>query len=423
MIEQMKKRTVSINKERLLYRLEEMSQFGLNKKTGGIDRQLGSQADKDTRKWLKNIWNNEMRLNVTVDAIANIWGSYGQHLKNRPIVFGSHHDSVPNGGRFDGALGVLIAMEAIQTIKENNIATQHPLEIISFTGEEPNSFSVSTLGSKVLCGRLTKKNIDLLSDKNTGKTLTETIDELGGSSQRIDEAKLVPGMMTAFLEMHIEQGQCLYKMEKAVAAVNCITGIYREIITVKGEANHAGTTHLQDRRDALCAASELCLAIEAIMKRLNDVSVTVGRIQIKPNTSNIIPGEAKFTIDMRTAYPGRKRQALAILTEKVKEITDRRGVKIIRELNLDQSEMPMDKEVINAVLRASELEEQQSIQLVSMAGHDAANMARLTKTAMLFVQSVKGYSHCPEEYTASQEIEIAAQVYLDTLLILDRELK
>nr|WP_269140940.1 M20 family metallo-hydrolase [Pectinatus cerevisiiphilus] len=402
-------------------RIEEMSQFGLDEKTGGINRQLGSQADKDTREWLKTIWEKDIGLKVTIDAAANMWGSYGKHLSDRPIVFGSHHDSVPNGGKFDGALGVLMAMEAMQSIRERKIKTRHPLEIISFTGEEPNSFSVSTLGSKILCGRVTQKDINIFSDRDTGRPLTEAIDWLGGDSRRINEARLKKGMMTAFLEFHIEQGQNLYRKKLAVAAVTCITGIYRESITIKGEANHAGTTQLQDRHDALCAASELCLSIEQLMAKFNALSVTVGHMQIKPNASNIIPGEVYFTIDLRTAFPAEREEALLLLTEKVNEIMKKRNVQIIRKLNLDQPEMPMNETVIDAVVKAMQEEGQPPVKLVSMAGHDAANMARLTKAAMLFAQSVGGYSHCPQEYTAPREVIIAAQVYLDTLLILDKE--
>lgn len=413
---------LKINGERLLSRIDEMAQFGLNKQTGGIDRQLGSQADKDTRQWLHGIWQNDLKLDITVDPIANMWGHYAEHMKNRPIVFGSHHDSVPNGGKYDGALGVLMAMEAMQTIRENGIKTRHPLEIISFTGEEPNSYSVSTLGSKVLCGRLKRDDILKLNDRFTGKALVDTIDWLGGCSDKIDEARLDKNMMTAFLEFHIEQGQRLYRRHEAVAAVTCITGIYREIITVKGEANHAGTTQLPDRRDALCAASEVSLAIENLMRSFDDLAVTVGRLQVKPNSSNIIPGEVVLTMDLRTAYPNVRAAALKQLAEDVEKISRERKVKIERELNLDQAEMPMDEDVVNAVLKAARQEGQTPIKLVSMAGHDAANMARLTKAAMLFAQSVDGYSHCPKEYTAPHEICIAAQVYLDTLLILDKEL-
>ncbi len=419
----MNRQQVLINKERLIRRIEEMAQFGLDKQTGGVNRQLGSEADKEVRGWLQDIWKNDLNLQVTVDPIANMWGHYAGHLQNKPIVFGSHHDSVPNGGKYDGALGVLMAMEAMQSIREQHINTRHPLEIISFTGEEPNSFSVSTLGSKVLCGRLTREDILKLHDRNTEQPLVEAIDWLGGDSERIDEARLSPNMMTAFLEFHIEQGQRLFRQHKSVAAVTCITGIYREIITITGEANHAGTTQLQDRRDALCAAGEVVLAIENLMKEFPTLAVTVGRIQVKPNSSNIIPGKVVLTMDLRTAYPQERAKALTVLKEKIAIISEKRKVQIKRELNLDQAEVPMDRDVINAILQACDEEYQSKIELVSMAGHDAANMARLTKVAMLFAQSVDGYSHCPREYTKPEDICIAAQVYLDTLLILDEELK
>lgn len=419
---QLESKNILINSTRLMNRFNKISQIGLNPLTGGIERQLGTPGDKAARSWLKDIWQKELHLNVYTDAIANLWGTYGKHLENKPIVFGSHHDSVPNGGKYDGALGVIIAMEAMQTIKENNIITRHPLEIISFTGEEPNTYSVSTLGSKVLCGRLNKDDIFKLSDCYTKKTLASTIDYLGGNSEKINEARLSRDRITAFLEFHIEQGQRLFKKNQSVAAVSCITGIYREIITITGEANHAGTTEAADRRDALCGAAELCLAIEGIMSECNNLSITVGKITVEPNSSNIIPGQVVLTLDMRTAYPDEKKKALTLLTKFTQQISAERHIKIRRELNLDQSEMPMSENVINSILQASALENQPAVKLVSMAGHDAANMARLTKSGMLFAPSVDGFSHCPQEYTHPEDIAIAAQVYLDTLLILDKEL-
>nr|WP_231036469.1 hydantoinase/carbamoylase family amidase [Pectinatus sottacetonis] len=401
----------------------ELSQIGLNHTTGGIDRQLGSIGDKNARIWLKRIWKNEMHLNIYIDPIANLWGSYSRHLENKPIVFGSHHDSVADGGKYDGAMGVIIAMEVIQTIKENHIIMRHPLEIVSFTGEEPNSYLVSTLGSKVLCGRLNKDDIFKLSDKNTGQLLSKTIDLLGGNSQKIDSARLDKKLMTAFLEFHIEQGRCLFNQQQSVAAVTCITGIYREIITVIGEANHAGTTHLENRKDALCAAAQLCLDIENIMNECSHLAITVGKLKVKPGAASVIPGRVILTIDMRTVYPAEKEKALVLLQKIVTKISQVRGVRIERKINLDQLEMPMDSNVINAMADAFVKNEQPVIKMVSMAGHDAANMARLTKAGMLFAQSVDGYSHCPREYTAPKDIVIAAQVYLDTLLILDKELE
>ena len=207
--------------------------------------------------------------------------------------------------------------------------------------------------------------------------------------------------------------------------MTCITGIYRETIRIVGEANHAGTTQIQNRRDALAAAAEVCLAVENIMKQPNmtEVSATVGRVEVLPNSSNIIPGEVTLTLDLRTADPVKRGKALQILTKAVDEIMVERKLQIVRNLDLDQPEMQMDKIVIDSLNEAILFAGETKRQLVSMAGHDAANMARVTKAGMLFVQSIDGYSHCPKEMTGNDEIVKAAQILLDTILILDRSLK
>jgi len=408
---------------RLMQRLQELGKIGRND-AGGIDRQLASPADVIARKWLINCWQEKLGLTVKVDPIANIWGSLPMHNKRKPIVLGSHHDTVPNGGMFDGALGVILATEVMQTLQENRVELRHPLKLVSFTGEEPNSFSVSTLGTKVLSGRLGPTELAVIRDRNTGESLQSAIARLGGNLTDVSKARLQPDCLAAFLECHIEQGRHLFDQQEAVAAVTCITGIYREIITISGESNHAGTTRLGDRRDALTAAAEVCLAVEDIMRspELEEVSATVGRIVVKPNASNIIPGEAILTLDLRTAEVQKKGQALAQLDKAVAEIARRRQIRIERSMNLDQAEMPMDPIIIEALSDAAEANGEKKRNLVSMAGHDAANMARITRAGMIFVQSVDGYSHCPQEYTNEAEIAKAAQVMLNAVLLLDRRL-
>lgn len=413
-----------VNAARLMRRLEALARIGANAQ-GGIDRQLGSDADFQARRWLAACWQEELGLMVRADAIANLWGTVpGAEAAGKPIFLGSHHDTVPNGGRFDGALGVLMATEVLQTLRENDVPLRHPIGVVSFTGEEPNSFSVSTLGTKVLSGRLGREELDRLKDCNNGERLETAIERLGGNMAQVDKARLMKGRLAAFMECHIEQGRRLYDRGEAVAAVTCITGIYREIITVVGEANHAGTTRLPDRRDALAAAAEVCLAVEDIMRKpeLSGVAATVGHIEVQPNASNIIPGEAGLTLDLRTAEPAKRQQALLLLGSAIEAIAARRQVTIRREVNLDQAEMPMDAAVVAAIRDAAAANGEAPRELVSMAGHDAANMARLTRAGMLFVQSVDGYSHCPRELTYEPEIARAAQVMLDAVLLLDRRL-
>ena len=414
---------IKINRQRLMTRLDELSKIGKNA-AQGIDRQLGSIPDEEARAWLTRCWQHELGLTVKTDGIANLWGQQAEKSGNRPIVLGSHHDTVPNGGKYDGALGVLLGTEVLQTLQENQVELKHPLWLISFTGEEPNDFSVSTLGSKVLAGRLTAADVKKMKHRKTGEALPDALQRLGGDIQQVDGARLAMNELAAFLECHIEQGRVLYDEQHVVAAVSCITGIYREVITISGEANHAGTTKLKDRRDALVAAAEVVLAAEAIMKvpEFAGVAVTIGRLALTPNASNIIPGKVVMTFDLRTADAKIRQQALAIWQEKLREISSRRSVNIEREVNLDQPERRMDDMVIEAFEEAATGNGQEPEVLVSMAGHDAANMARVTKAGMLFVQTVNGYSHCPQEEAAADAIEIAANTMLAAVRILDRRL-
>lgn len=418
----MKGESPHVKAARLLDGLRELAQIGRND-AGGIDRQLGSPADREARVWLAQKW-HAMGLDVRTDVIANLWGEDGKKA-GHPIVLGSHHDTVPNGGAYDGALGVLLATEVVQTLRESGIALRHPLALLSLTGEEPNDFSVSTLGSKVLCGRLREEDLRKLKHRVTGETLETAIARLGGDIRRVrEEMPLEKERLAAFLECHIEQGRRLYDAGENIAAVTCITGIYREVIRIRGEANHAGTTRPEHRRDALAAAADVVHAVEALMGEasLPGLAATVGRIQVRPNASNIVPGDAALTLDLRTADPKERKRALAMLTASVADIEAVRGVRIERELNIDQKEMPLAPVVIQAFDDAAAKLGAPRRELVSMAGHDAANMARLTQAGMLFVSTVDGYSHCPQEAAPDHAVAVAAQAMLEAVLLLDGRL-
>lgn len=411
-----------VNAARLQENLEELAKIGRNE-SGGIDRQLASPADSEARAWLKDLW-EKIGLGIRTDAIANLWGKpRSGAAEGRPIVLGSHHDTVPNGGAYDGALGVLMATEVVQTLIEGGAELRHPVWTLSMTGEEPSDFSVSTLGSKVLCGRLVEKDLEQIRNRVTGEKLETAIHRLGGDIHRVaEDARLEKGRLAAFIECHIEQGRRLYDAGENIAAVTCITGIYREILYVHGEANHAGTTQLHDRRDALAAASDIVLAVEDLMREAPDLAATVGHIQAQPNASNIVPAQVMLTLDLRTANPETRAAALEHFGEAVRGIEQARGVVIERKLNLDQAEMPMDGDVVRAIGDAAEALGEPRRELVSMAGHDAANLARLTKAGMIFVSTVSGYSHCPQEAAPEKAVAVAAQAMLETVLLLDRRL-
>lgn len=414
---------MEINIDRLMTNLFEMAKIGMNEQ-GGIDRALGSRADYETRQWLLSYWERNFKIHPVVDPIANMWVKREGSEPLLPIVLGSHHDAVPDGGKYDGAMGVLIATEIMQRIVEDNISLRHPVWIISFTGEEPNPFNLSTLGSKVISGRLKKEDLVNCKNRETGESLKDAIAKLGGDFERLDEARIEKGTIAAFLEPHNELGRHLEAEDLSVGSVSCITGIYREEITVLGEANHAGTTMMQDRKDALLALSEIALEIEeaAIEFENPDVVATMGYVKIIPNEASIIPGQAKAIIDIRTCERNIQDQILEKITEAVEKIEKKRQVIVKRKEILNQPCRKMDKDVIAAINAGIEDIGEPKKQMVSMAGHDASNMELIIKAGMIFVQSVGGKGHCRQEYSKPEDIKKAADALFYALLKLDKEL-
>ncbi len=412
-----------IDRDRLERNLYELAKIGRNEH-GGIDRALGSKADLLAREWLIDYWTSQLKLKVKHDAIANMWVRMDGRENIPPIVIGSHHDAVPDGGMYDGALGVLASTEIVQALIENGVVTRHPIEIVSFTGEEPNPYNVSTLGSKVISGRLNKEDLRKLSSYIDGSSLAECIKKAGGDIENADAALIAPGQISAFIELHIEQGKRLYEKALTSASVNCITGIYRENINIYGEANHAGTTIMPDRHDSFLAAAEFALAYEEIIKeeKRDDVVGTIGYAKVYPNAASIIPGEVELILELRCCDEEIRQRVIKKLDDITEGVERKRGVRIERKLNLNQKEMIMDRQIVDAVNRGIEAVGQSPIELVSMAGHDAANMQRVTKSAMIFVQSIDGKSHCPQEKTDMACIEETTNALLNAVLILDKEM-
>ena len=414
---------MKININRLEKNIQDLGNIGKNS-GGGIDRALSSEADKQARRWLQDYWTTQLDEEVRIDPIANMWVRRKGQLDLPPIVIGSHHDAVPNGGMYDGALGVLAATEIMEVLKEESIVTRHPIEIVSFTGEEPNPFNVSTLGSKVLSGRLTKEDLQKLYNIEDGSSLKECIARIGGDIDKAEEALIKPDRIRAFIELHVEQGRRLFDTGGSSAAVSCITGIYRENITIIGVANHGGTTNMPHRQDALLGAGELNLAFEQLLLKEDNPEVvgTIGYMKVSPNAVSIIPDKVELTLEIRTIDVTIRKRIIEGLDEAVAAIEGKRDLKIQRTLNLDQGEMPMDETVTEAIGRGIEATGEVPVSYVSMAGHDAANLQRVTKSGMIFVQSIDGKSHCPEEYSKIEAIEKTVNALLEAVLILDEEM-
>jgi N-carbamoyl-L-amino-acid hydrolase len=415
--------TLAVNKTRIQDRLEALSLLGRNS-NGGIDRNFGSIAELSAREQLMTLLKEEIGAAVRVDAAANIWAEINTRSSLPGIAVGSHHDTVLNGGMYDGALGIILAIEILQVIKENNVPLRHPLTIVSFTAEEPNPFNLSTFGSRIVTEKLSLDKLQEVEDTLNHITLSTALSRAGGSITDLPTAKLSPDSFSAFIECHIEQGKRLENRDISLAVVSHITGIYRENIRICGEANHAGTTMMNDRHDALLAASEFCLVFEKIIKETNrdDVVGTIGHLEISPNAVNIIPGETALTMEIRTPDHSVTTAILDHLAKHIEDIETARGVRIERSILLNQSSVALDETVMAAMVKAIETMSESYLMLTSMAGHDATHLASMTRSGMLFVRSINGRSHCPEENSHMEDIEKAGNALLKTILLLDKEL-
>ncbi len=406
-----------INQDRLYSSVMKLSTFGKNS-AGGSDRVAYSKHDIEARVYVKELMKNA-GMEISVDFAGNIIGKkVGKIPGLKPIVFGSHIDEVPNGGDYDGPVGSLGAIEVIQTLHENGIVTDHPLEVIIFTNEEGG-----VIGSRALAGQLSPEALKTVS--SSGLTQAEGIKVLGGDPARILEVKRNPGDLAAFLELHIEQGANLDLEKLNIGVVEGIVAIEWWEFTYKGFANHAGTTPMNMRKDPMLPAARLVLAINEIVTSHEGAQVgTVGKIQAFPGAGNVIPGEVKLNLELRdlssekiwSIYREIEAKAKLLASESQTEVSI-----IHREVASKPAlaDPRIQKEIENAAKSLGFSFKY----LPSGAGHDAQEMARLAPMGMIFVPSKDGISHAPKEYSSPEDIANGANVLLQTILSLDKSLK
>lgn len=413
---------LSVNKQRIEAKLFALGKIGRNE-NGGLDRTTFTPAEIEARNWLKKEL-NRLHLTVHVDQAANIWAKREGTNPELPVLaFGSHIDSVPNGGMYDGALGVILALEVMHVLEEYGVKTKHPLELVSFSAEEPNPFGLSTFGSRAMTGKLTVESITGVTNSD-GCLLTEALREAGGDPDNFARAVRSPHEFAAYLEVHIEQGKRLLQREIPIGLVTGITGIYREEVTVIGEASHAGTTLMKDRVDAFLATASMALALEEVLLHDPDEEVvgTIGQVIVKPNATNIVPGEVTFSLEIRGQSKEKIQDVLSQWEDKVQIIHRHRKIKVIRTVKLNQAPVAMSEKIIACCEEQANKLGYPTYRLGSMAGHDAAHMASITASGMLFVPSLAGKSHCPEEASRIVDIEKAGNVLLHSILALDNSL-
>lgn len=402
------------NGARMQERILKLAEFGRDPR-GGVSRVAFTEADRQGRAYIISLM-RELGLAVRIDPAGNIIGRReGLDPHVPPIVLGSHIDSVPNGGRYDGVVGVIGALECLQVLAEHGVTTRHPLEVIVFAAEEGG-----LVGSRAMIGALTPEALDVVSP--SGMTMREGIRAIGGDPERLAEAVRRPGEITAFLELHIEQGGTLDAEGVPIGVVEGIVGINRWDVVIEGFANHAGTTPMNQRRDALVAAAELILAVNRVVTSTPGRQVgTVGRIEAEPGAVNVIPGRVRMSVELRDLSAEKIQHLFERIREEARAIEQRRGV-TITFTPIDATAVPAltDPRIRRLIAETAQELGLRSLFLPSGAGHDAQNMARIAPTGMIFVPSVGGISHSPQEYTRPEDLANGATVLVHTILKIDR---
>ena len=406
--------TLRVNGARLNQHLKELSEFGKNPQ-GGVSRVAYSEADRRGREYVVGLM-RAAKLDVSVDVAGNLIGRRrsSSETKLHPILIGSHIDSVPEGGNYDGDVGSLGAIEVAQTLAENNIYTEHPLEVVIFQNEEGG-----LIGSEAMIGVLGEKELDHVS--SSGKTIREGIGFIGGDVSKLASAKREKGSIAAYLELHIEQGGTLEADHIDIGVVEGIVGINQWNVTIEGFANHAGTTAMNNRRDALLAAAKFIEAVNRVVTIVPGRQVgTVGKIQAFPGAPNVIPGKVVLTLELRDLDATK----IQMLYEKIRAEADQisQASKVTFDFQPINTNIPAptDPRIRSLIDQAAKEFGLTTKLMPSGAGHDAQDMARLAPVGMIFIPSIGGISHAPKEFSRPQDIENGANVLLGTLMKLDK---
>lgn len=400
-----------INSERLVKRIEALSQIGLNAQTGGINRFSFTEEEREANRLITS-YMKEAGMTVTTDAVGNVIGQLGQGKE--VIMLGSHIDTVPEGGRFDGALGVLAAIEVVQSLVENCVSFKKTVKVVAFKDEEGTRFGFGLIGSKAMAGLLTAEQLQKTDAKGT--SIAQAMAADGLDPARIQEAEITP--IAAYLEMHIEQGKVLENVNAPVGIVTGISGPLWLEFTVEGVSEHAGATPMPIRQDALVGASEMIVALEQLMQRYVPAVATVGKLQVEPNGINVIPGKVTFSVDLRDIDAARIEDYEQQMMSTFEEIAKRRKL-VLHSRELQRVAPAQSAASIQKVFaQCIEAHAITPHYLVSGAGHDAMFLANKAPMGMLFVRSEKGISHNPLEFTASEDIDIATRIFYDAVLLL-----
>ena len=375
---------------------------------GRLTRPFASHAMVQAHEHVTS-WMREAGMTVRRDNVGNLLGRYeGVDAGKATLIIGSHLDSVRNAGRYDGPLGVMVGLAAVQRLHDSGSRLPCAIEVVGFADEEGLRYGTPYLGSRALAGAF--DGVDLELPDTQGVTMAAAIEAFNGNPDRLAEDRWNGAKLLGYVEVHIEQGPVLEAQGLPVGVVSAIAGQSRYRLTFTGEAAHAGTTPMDRRKDALVAAAEFVLVVEAEARETEGLVATVGQLAVSPGAVNVVPGQTVLSLDVRHADDKIRLERSTRLLQRSRDIAARRGVSVESEPVAENRSVPCSPELTSLLTQAVQKVGYPAVTLGSGAGHDAAVMAGITDVAMLFVRCKDGISHNPAESVTEQDVAVAIDV-------------
>ncbi|HEX3030393.1 MAG TPA: M20 family metallo-hydrolase [Clostridia bacterium] len=401
--------------------LEELSRFNSTPEFG-ITRVLFTPVELQGREYVKNEM-RKLELEIEEDSIGNIYGIYKGSEPELPQVWtGSHEDTVPNAGMFDGTVGVLGGLEAVRILKESGFRPKRSIAVVLYTSEEPTRFGIGCLGSRALSGRLSLEETKLYTDAE-GNSLYAVLESLGYDTSTFDQIEARGKNIYASVELHVEQSKILDREKVPIGIVKTICAHSNFEIEITGCQSHAGATSMEDRRDAFCAASEIALELEKLAGTSTSeyTTVTVGKVQVVPNASNVIPGKVNFSVDIRDCNFDSKQKLTGDMRNMISSVARKRNVSAVVADGNNDYPVSCDKKIMEIIEESCRKRKLEYRKVISGAFHDSMMIGLIAPVAMIFVPSRNGISHSPDEWTDFEDIANGVFVLADTLMELSME--
>jgi len=381
---------------------------------GAITRLAFTPEDNAAHAHVEGLM-REAGLTVRYDAFGNLFGERpGTDPAAKPVVTGSHLDGPPNGGTYDGVIGVLTGLEACRLLNESGIVTRHPIQVVAVRSEHLDRFGISLLGSRALSGKLKPEDLDRLRD-SAGASLRQVLAENGFRPDDLASVN-VKNRVHAWVELHVEQGRVLEDVGKQIGVVTAIAGPTRYKVRITGMADHSGATPMAIRRDALCGAAEIILDLERLASETPDCVGTIGIVRTFPGAVHTIPGDVEFFVDIRGVRRDDKAELVRKFTDAMQRRCDARGLSLSYDTFVNENPVPCAPWLVESLESLCRELGARYLVMPSGGGHDTQHVAAVADAAMLFIPSARGIAHTPEEFTAIEDIAAGAEVLAEALL-------